>query len=86
MRKIDQAKPMIGMAAKTINFEKFVAREIERMAFDENTTVSKLVNKLVRELIIKPHVYYRELAKYHQRESMRFRHMAEEVETRVLLQ
>ena len=53
------------MATKTINFEKWVLNRLEKKADEEGTTVSKIVNHIVRDIILNDASYYQYKAKEH---------------------
>ena len=80
MRQIDKDKPIIGKAAKNINFDKIVLLELENKAKKENTTVSNIVNFIVRGAIMSDKEYYRFLMKYYNTKFHEARFMAEQID------
>ncbi len=65
MRKIDENKDtVIGMAAKTINFEKLVLLNIEKRARAAGTNASKYINRLARQVVLSDANYWSEQKKY----------------------
>jgi len=64
MRAIDKNKsPSYQKAAKTINFDHIVLQRLEAKAVREETTVTKIVNNIIREVVLTDERYYRHLAK-----------------------
>lgn len=83
MRKIDEKKPSIGKAAKTINFDKIVLEKLESKALHIGTTVSNIVNMLCKQTILNDVEFYRELSKYHYLKFQEYRFMKEQVEVKI---
>lgn len=80
MRKRDQEKSFeFGNAAKTISFEKHVLDKLERKARLEGTTVSKLVNAMVRYNVSDVE-YYRFMAKQYYLKWKEMSYMVEQCE------
>lgn len=65
MRKIDEAKLNSEKAAKTISFDKFVLKQLERRAKQSSLTVSKLTNIIIKQKIFTDAEFYKELSKFH---------------------
>ncbi len=80
MRKIDQEKSrLFDKAAKTINFQKIVLEKLEERAKKENTTVSNMVNRFCKTVVMKDEEFYREMAKYHYLKFQEFNYRKDEV-------
>lgn len=77
MRKADSDKQM---AAKTINFEKWVLSRLETMATRENASVSKLVNMMMRKVVMTDQVYAAHRAKEAYIEFQRWQYTKEQLE------
>ena len=78
MRKIDKSKPIIGKAAKTINFEKIVLLNLEEKAYKEGTTVSNLVNLFCRKIILNDVNYLQTMSKFHYLKFQEYQFMKEQ--------
>ena len=65
MVKCDLVKPINNKVGKTINFDSFVLTSLEKRCKQEGTTVSNLVNSLVKQVILSDSTYYRELSRYY---------------------
>ncbi len=64
-------------ASKTINFEKIVLVKLEEMAVRERTTVSKLVNKACRDIVLSDEKFFNFMAKQSYMEYQEYKYMAE---------
>jgi len=78
MRKIDEKKNSNEKAAKCISFDKPVLLKLEEIAKKENTDVSKIVNKIIRETVMIDAIYFREMKKYHYLKMQEFQYMEEQ--------
>ena len=79
MRKIDQKKSSVfNKAAKTISFDKIVLTRLEKLAKEQTTTTSNIVNMLCRRHILTDNGFYRTMAKEHYLEFQKFKYMADE--------
>lgn len=74
MRKIDL---MRTKAAKTLNFDYDVLKKLEELAQERGTSVSSLVNDLLKQIIMNEKEYYKKLAKYHCSQMHLYRVMSE---------
>ena len=78
MRKIDEEKhSLVGMAAKTINFEKITLIKLEERAKQAGVSVSKLVNLLCRRIVLNDQAYMQHMMKYHWLKFQEFKFLRE---------
>ncbi len=82
MRKQDKDKPSFAKAAKTINFEKLILEKLEEKARKENSTVTNIVNKICKQIILTDEAYYREMAKHHYLKFQEFNYMKEQAKVK----
>jgi len=81
MRKIDKNKHTnLGMAAKTINFEKIVLIRLEERSRKSKVPVSKIVNLLCRRIILSDNEYMKEMMKYHWIKFQEYKYLKENAE------
>lgn len=78
MRKIDKHKDsLMGMATKTINFEKIVLVKLEERAKKADTSVSKLVNLMCRRVALNDQAWVSEMMKYHAMKFQEYKYIKE---------
>ena len=78
MRKVDKEKHNpVGMAAKTINFEKIVLIKLEERSKQAGMPVSKLVNFLCRRIVLNDGAYLQHMMKYHWLKFQEFKFLRE---------
>lgn len=65
MRKIDKNKTIFQRVAQTITFEVIILKRLQELAIREKTTVSNIVNSIVRQAMINDRGYYSMKAKYY---------------------
>jgi hypothetical protein len=82
MRKIDKDKPSFGMAAKTVWLEKIVIDRLEEIARKEHTNVSKVVNNIIRSIVLTEVNYFREQMKFHSMKMYEAKYMLDQAEER----
>ena len=81
MKKIDKEKSsLFCKAGKTINFDKIVLEQLEARARRESTSVSNLVNALVRRVVMNDVEFFRELSKQHYLKFQEYQFMKEQAE------
>ena len=84
MRKKDFK--LVGRTGKTISFDNIVLRQLEKRARETNSTVSNLVNTIMRQKIMSDSEFYKELSKFHYLKFQEFQFMKEQtlikIETR----
>lgn len=80
MRKMDKDKPITSKVGQTISFEKFVLTRMEKMAEQQGSSVSNLVNKICREILVSDVAYWRLVMKEKNREFQEAKYMREEAE------
>ena len=80
MRKRDKDKLK---AAKTINFDGWLLKELEEKARKEDTTVSTLVNFICTNVMQSEMKYAKYMAKYHHLQFMKWQYVKEEIATTI---
>lgn len=83
MRKVDKGKLRM---AKTISFENWVLKRLERQAAEEETTVSNLVNFFCRNYLMNDMNYARMMAKHHYLEFQKWQYAKGQIEARLEVQ
>jgi hypothetical protein len=83
MRKKDDER-IGGKVLKTINFDKYVLDALERRAKDSHTTVSNLVNSVVRSIVLTDKDFYALMAKHHYLQFQNFQYMCSQIELQII--
>ena len=78
MRKQDEHKPITGKASKTISFDKIILKKLEERSKQTGATVSQIVNRICRRVVLSDPEYYRELSKYHYLKFQEFQFMKDQ--------
>jgi len=84
MRSIDKDKGMVNSkAAKCIYFDKIVLLRLEKIALQQSTSVSNLVNMLVRRHLMTDISYYKLMAKEYWLKFQELRYVVEQLEAEI---